>query len=163
MPRNRAWADFRYKGVSLVAGTDIISDLLTNAPDVDTLTAVRIVGYLNVGYVVTNAIVDADSVVDVGIGVSAKEAVSAGGSSLPDAQSVVSYPPRGWLYLATKYVRQSLTGTDGTTNSNAVFEFDLRAMRKVDKGTVFIRIGNANINVGGAMEVTGRVRVLCLT
>ena len=65
--------------------------------------------------------------------------------------------------MGTKYVGQALTSATGVFNVNAYFEFDMRAMRKVDKGILFMRMANGNINVGGAMEVVGRVRALCLT
>jgi len=162
-PRNRAWADTRFAGVSLVAGTDILTDLLSDAPTVDTLTAIRIVGDIEAHYVITNTITDSDSVVDVGIGVSATEAFAAGVGAIPDPSVTNKYPPRGWLYVATQYVGQALTTSTGMFSKNARFQFDIRSMRKIDKGRMFIRVANTNINVGGAMELTGRVRVLCLT
>jgi len=161
--RPRAWADTRFKMQSLVAGTDFIVNLLLNAPTVDTLTAIRIVGELEFAYVVTTTIADSDSIVDVGIGVAADEAVAAGAAALPDPASDSSYPPRGWLYVATGYVAQHITSATGLANKNAVFKFDIRAARKIDKGTLFFRAAQANLNVGGAMELTGRIRVLCLT
>jgi len=160
--RNRAWADTRYKGEAMVAGTDVITDLLVNAPVVDTLTAIRIVGELVFAYIVTNTLSDSDSIVDVGIGVTSADAFPTP-SAMPDPASDSSYPPRGWLWVATGYVGQALTASTGVFNTNAVFKFDIRAMRKIDKGKLFLRAAQANINVGGAMELTGRVRVLCLT
>ena len=152
-------------GVSLVAGTDVLLDLLESATEVsDTLTAARIVGSFTVNYVVTTTIADADSVVDVGIGVTSTQGFGVGGAAgVPDPASETSYPPRGWLYVATKHVAQLVTTDGGIINENAEFNFDLRAMRKLDKGILFMRIAQANINVGGAMEVTGRVRTLILT
>ena len=44
----------------------------------------------------------------------------------------------------------------------ARFQFDIRAMRKIDKGRLYIIMENTNITVGGAMQVTGFVRALCL-
>ena len=161
--RNRAWADLLFGPSALVVGTDIIVDLLANAPTVDTLTAVRIVGELNAHYDVTNTIVDSDSVVDLGIGVTSMQAFAAGANSVPDPSTMTDYPPRGWLYVTRKYVGQSLTDTTGVTSVQAVFSFDVRAMRKIDKGILYLRMANVMINVGGAMEVSGRVRVLCLT
>ena len=161
--RGRAWADQRFTGNALVAGTDFLSDLLQFAPDVDTLTAVRIIGDFDVHYDVTTTIADSDSFVDVGIGVSSVEAFAAGAAALPDPANSTSFPPRGWLYASTGYVAQLVTSSTGIWNINARFQFDLRAMRKIDKGTLFLRIAQANINVGGAMEIVGRVRTLCLT
>jgi len=162
-PRGRAWADTRFKQQSIVAGTDFIVDLLANAPTVDTLTAIRIVVDVHVHYIVTTTLADSDSIVDLGIGVASAEAVVAGAAALPDPASDSSYPPRGWLYVATGYVAQILTTDSGITNENAHFKADIRAMRKIDKGTLFVRVAQANLNTGGAMEMNGRIRVLCLT
>ncbi len=159
--RPRAWADSRIVA-TLTTAADILVDLLAGAPTVDTLTAIRIVVNLNCHYIVTNTLSDSDSVVDIGIGVTSVEAFAAGATSVPDPSSPTSFPPRGWLYVDTGYVGQALTSATGVFNENAVFKVDLRAARKIDKGTLFLRIANTNINVGGAMEVVGRVRVLCL-
>ena len=164
MPRGRSWADARLTGVSLVAGTDVLVDLLASVvPVVDTLTAVRIIGEFSCHYIVSNTITDSDSFVDVGIGVTSAEAFAAGVASLPDPANAASFPPRGWLYAATGYCGQALTTDTGMFNKNAEFKFDIRAMRKIDKGVLFMRIANANITVGGAMQIVGRVRTLCLT
>ncbi len=160
MPRRLAWADTRVIQDSLVAGTDIILDLLVNAPTMDTLTVVRLVVDLEAHYIITNTITDSDSIVDLGIGVTSVEAFA---GALPDPSLDTSYPPRGWLYVASKYVGQALTTSTGMFSKNAVFAADLRAMRKIDKGILFLRMANTNMNVGGAMEVTGRVRALCMT
>ena len=164
MPRGRAWSDQRFTGTSLVAGNDILSNLLEfGLEGVDNLTVVRIIGELNVHYVVTTTIADSDSFVDVGIGVTSAQAFGVGAGSVPDPANSASFPPRGWLYAATGYVAQLITTDTGIVNINTTFKFDIRAMRKIDKGTLFMRLAQANINVGGAMEVVGRVRTLVLT
>ncbi len=162
-PRSRAWADIRFGSTALVAGTDIFLDLLVSAPTVDTLTAVRIIGDFNVHYDVTTTIADSDSAVDVGIGVTSTQAFGVGLTALPDPTGTTTFPPRGWLYVATRHVAQLVTSSTGIINENAIFQFDIRAMRKIDKGILFVRIANTNLNIGGAMEVTGRIRTLCLT
>ena len=163
-PRNRAWADRRFAGTALVAGTPGVFDLLTAAPEVDTLTAVRIVGDLTVQYLVSTTIVDSLSIVEVGIGVSSVQAFAvAAGAGLPDPSAdPAEYPPRGWLYLASQPVSQHAEST-GVIEHVARFQFDLRAMRKIDKGFLFMVVEQNNITVGGAMQMTGRVRALCLT
>jgi len=161
--RRRAWADTRLNGVSLVAGTPFVSDLLVNAPEVDTLTVVRIVADITVQYVVSNTIVDSLSNVDLGIGVSSIEAFAvAGAAGLPDPSVDDQYPPRGWIYVNNKPVSQQAEST-GVVNSVAHFEFDIRSMRKIDKGRLFMVMDQTNITVGGAMQIVGRVRALCLT
>jgi len=148
---------------SLVAGTDVLIDLLANAPTSDTLTLVRLVMDLNFHYIVTNTLSDSDSIVDVGVGVTSKEGFDAGAASVPDPQDQTAYPPRGWIYVNSLYVGQALTADTGVWNNHGIIKADIGAMRKVDKGILFMRVANTNLNVGGAMEVTGRVRALCLT
>jgi len=160
--RNRAWADLRLNGDALVVGTPITVDLLAVAPTVDTLTAVRIVGDITVSVLVGSTVVDSLSVVDLGIGVSSLEAFTVAGTSLPNPADAFDYPPRGWLYVATQPVRQQAEST-GVIVQVARFVFDIRSMRKIDKGKLFMTIVNSTITVGGAMEAVGRVRTLCLT
>ena len=163
MARQRSWADTRYGGVDVVAGTDLLTDLLAVAPRVDTLTVVRIVAELNIGYTVTTTVADADSIVDIGIGVTAQEAFDAGVTSVPDPEDPSSYPPRGWIYVNTFMVAQLVTTDGGIIDHRATIRFDIRAMRKIDKGVLFLRLSQKNLNVGGVMDLTGRVRALCLT
>ena len=161
--RNRAWADQRFAGNSLVAGTGVLVDLLSDAPTVDTLTAVRLVGDVTCQYVVSTTVADSMSIVDVGIGVGSVEAFAAGINSLPNPDVTTEYPPRGWLYVASLPVVQILTTDSGIVDQPARFQFDLRAMRKIDKGRLFMMLLNTNLVQGGAMQVVGRVRTLCLT
>jgi len=161
--RGRAWADTRFAVNPLVAGTRQNFDLLLDAPVTDTLTAVRIVGELTAYYVPTTTVADSLSLIDVGIGVGSLESLTVGGAALPDPTAQNQYPPRGWLYVATKHVKQLITTDAGILDFEANFKFDLRAMRKVDKGRLYLTMEQNNILVGGAMVVTGRVRVLCLT
>jgi len=163
MPSSRAttWADQRLAD-NLVAGTPLVLNLLENAPTVDTLTAVRIVGEVYVGYTISVTVTDSLSRVEMGIGVSSVEAFAAGAGSLPSPAAETEYPPRGWLYVNSLAVWEK-TDSAGIQIGPAHFKFDLRAMRKIDKGVLFMVMTNANITVGGSMQVVGRIRVLCLT
>ena len=100
-PRNRAWADQRFNAVTLAQTGVILSNLLENAPTVDTLTAVRIVGGLTVEFDPTSTRSDQLNVISVGVGVTSVEAFNAAGVSVPDPTLEAEYPPRGWLYIAT--------------------------------------------------------------
>lgn len=161
--RNRAWADTRFNVGALVAGTPQIFDLLAGAPTVDTLTAVRIIGDLEFQYTPNLTVSDSLSVVDVGIGVCSTEAFSSGFDALPRASDSANYPTRGWLYVSTRPVTQLVTADTGIIDRVARFQFDLRAMRKIDKGILYLEMEQANIIIGGVMNVVGRTRVLCLT
>jgi len=162
--RRRAWADQRFPGTALTAGTLQLTDLLENAPTSDTLTVVRIIGDLTVQYLVSTTVGDSLSIVDVGIGVVAAASFAVAGA-VPDPSIETETPARGWLYVASQPVSQLLDAAGGVSivDHRARFQFDLRAMRKIDKGILYIAIMQNNITVGGAMQMTGRVRSLCLT
>jgi len=164
VPRTRAWADTTFHGGAIVAGTPLTVDLLSEAPTSDTLTVVRLVGDFSVFYTVTFTVTDSLSVVDVGIGVTSQEGFAIKGTSMPNpGVTPAQYPPRGWIYAATKPVSHVLEGTTGLHVVTADFKFDIRAMRKIDKGILFLTVANTNITVGGGMNIVGRVRALCLT
>ena len=162
--RRRSWADQRFAGTALTAGSIKLTDLLENAPTSDTLTVVRIIGDLTVQYLVSTTVGDSLSIVDVGIGVVAASAFGVAGA-VPTPVSETEIPPRGWLYVSSQPVSQTLDGAGGVSivNERARFQFDIRAMRKIDKGILYIAIEQNNITIGGAMQMTGRVRSLCLT
>ena len=159
--RPRAWADTRFAIPTLVAGTPQSFDLLAGAPTVDMLTVTRIIGDFKVMYSPNLTIVDSLSIVDVGIGVVSRDAFTVAGTAMPSPNTVLDFPTRGWLYVATQAVSQQAESA-GVVNEQAHFKFDLRAMRKIDKGVLFITLLQADILVGGSMRVVGRVRSLCL-
>ena len=160
--RRRSWADVLFNVTALVAGVKQDFDLLANAPATDTRTVVRILGDLWVMYSPNSTIVDSLSVVNLGIGVSSVEAFAAGGVSLPNPANPTQFPPRGWLYVNSQPVSQQAE-SNGVVNTWAHFAFDLGAMRKIDKGSLFLSMQQDDILVGGSMRVVGRTRALCLT
>ncbi len=164
MPRRTAWADRRFPGTSLVAGSPSNFDLLANLGSTDTLTVVRVVADITVQYLVSTTVGDALSIVDMGIGVASQASFDVSGA-LPDPTLEVEYPPRGWVYVASQPVTQILDAAGGVSivDRPARFVFDIRAMRKIDKGRLFMIIEQNNITVGGAMQMTGRVRSLVMT
>jgi len=159
--RPRQWADIRYAGVVIAATAVNKFDLLLGTPTVDTLTVTRIIGDLTIQYRIATTLVDSLSIVDVGIGVTSVEAFAAGGSSLPNPSIQSQYPPRGWLYVDSQPVAQKAEST-GVIERVARFQFDLKGQRKIDKGILYMIIEQNDITVGGAMEIIGRTRVLCL-
>jgi len=160
--RNRAWADRRIS-MSLVATVPQAIDLLLNAPTVDTLTAVRVIVDILCFYSPDATVVDSLSFVDLAVGVTSVEAFAvAAAAGLPNPTTESGYPPRGWLYVNTKPVFQQAEST-GVLIQTAHFMFDVRSMRKVDKGVLFLIAENNTIIVGGVVRMVGRTRVLCLT
>ncbi len=147
----------------MIAGTPIRFDLLEDAPTLDTRTLVRLVADITVQYTVSVTVTDSLSIVDIGIGVASIEAFAVSSSlGLPKPSVNTDYPPRGWIYVASQPVWEKAEST-GILHHAARFQIDIRAMRKIDKGILFMTMENANITVGGSMQVTGRVRALCLT
>jgi len=147
-----------FAGNVIIDEGSLLTDLLVNAPTVDTLTAVRIIMDLEVGHSVTST-VDAFNVHSVGIGVTSREAFAA--AVIPDPEQDSQYPPRGWLYVANKAVRSHQD--QGSTKTQARFVVDLRAMRKIDKGVLYLAQSNNAVVQTLSVDVVGRVRVLCLT
>ncbi len=163
-PRRRlAWADTRLTTTLGSASGTLISNLLTNAPTVDTLTVNRIIVDLRV---FQSPVGDTEQaqVIDLGIGVSSTEAFNIGASALSAPFNDNEYPPRGWLYVATAVALQARPTNEGIWRQDAVFKADLRAMRKIDKGILFLFMRNVNFQgTDGAVSVVGRIRALCLT
>ena len=163
--RNRAWADTVFTAVTLGVNGSNLDDLLVNAPTVDTLTAIRIIGDLTIEFDPTATRSDQLNVVHVGVGVTSREAFVAGVNSIPLPNAETEYPPRGWLYVATKSCMSTIDATNQATESKAAhFEFDIRSMRKIDKGVLFLVVQSILGKGGGVtVLVSGRVRALCLT
>ena len=163
MPRNRSWADQRLS-VVLTAGTGGLTfNLLENGVLGDTLTVVRIIGTIEIGI---NAISEIEyaQLIDIGIGVASVEAFAAAGVSLPSPLIDTEFPPRGWLYVSTKECWQFKAVNNEQQRANAIFNFDVRAARKIDKGRLFIRLINSDLEGASfTVRVVGRVRTLCLT
>jgi len=160
--RRRTWADTKLDGNVLAVGNAVELNLLADAPVSDTLTVARIIGDVTAMYTVNITVTDSLSVVDLGIGVASSEAFNVGGAALPSIDVTDEYPPRGWLYAASLPVWEKAEST-GVISVVARFVFDLGAMRKIDKGILYLLMKNNNITIGGSMQVVGRVRVMCLT
>lgn len=161
--RNRTWADTIFLGTTIGSDDQISSNLLTNAPTVDTITAIRIIGDLEIGVAITSEI-EFQASISVGIGVSSVEAFAvASEAGLPRPFDATDFPPRGWLYRSVKDSWQFKAAADNQQKSNAMFHFDVRASRRVDKGVLFLIIRNSADSGAVAVSVTGIVRVLCLT
>ena len=161
--RNRAWSDTIYIGAQINDGAVDVKDLLVNAPTVDTLTAVRIVLDLELRHGSDEG-ADITSAVHVGIGVCSVEAFAVSeASALPSPAVATEYPPRGWLYANTQHCSESGGAGAVQVQKSAIFKADLRAMRKIDKGILFMVVENQAILGATAIDIWGRVRVLCLT
>ena len=165
MPRRRAWADF-FVSMLLVDAVPQSVDLLTQAPDLDTITVARLVGRLHAQHAGLTTQVDSRMAINIGIGVASVEAFGVAASAgLPIVGSAASQPPRGWLYrtqmLSTKV---HSTGTTYEINEPDMVDFDIRSLRKVDQGRLFLVAESLDIDFTAAdIRLTGLIRALCLT
>ena len=164
MARPRAWADLILNQTMIGGGgqmtpLDILFDL--GIVRLDTVTVTRIVGSLMVVPDGSGMGPQGSQRVDVGIGVAGADAFSFGVTGLPNPAASDQYPPRGWLYVTTQVARQD------ALDNNAQFprwNFDVRAMRRIDKGILFLAATNSLvIGSAGTLRLVGRVRALCLT
>ena len=161
MRRRRAWSDTRFSDIQLVNSNTNKKDLLAGLTPADTKTVTRVLVDLSVSYASSFA-QDGSNSIDIGIGVVSQEAFDL--ETLPDPNAVADYPQQGWLYVATKRCVSFFTTSTGVTVIPALFQVDLRAQRKVDRGVLFMVILNTADEGGSAtVFIHGRVRALCLT
>ncbi len=161
MARPRAWADLIFNAVipsgSNMVALDILFDL--GVARLDTITVVRLVGAL---HIIPNSFGTGPlgaQRVDIGIGVASAPAFP---TAVPQPDISTEYPPRGWLYITNKWM--AMPGEVSGKIMWPDWEFDIRTMRKLDKGILYVAAGNNNVS-GTAESVVlgGRIRALCLT
>ena len=162
--RSRVWADTRFASVALNDGAQVVNDLRGAIVVPDVYTCVRLIVDFEVG-VTSLQEAEFSQIIDLGIGVTSFEAFTAG--VVPDPKATADYPRDGWLYVASKLVEQSVpTGATPVAmyRKNAVFQVDLRAGRKVDRGVLYSILENtAMTGTATNLLVTGRIRALFLT
>ena len=162
MPRPRAWSDSLFD-TSIPTGGDLLSNLLAELVAVETATVTRLIGHLNLQATSTGEVEYAE-IVDVGIGVVSKEAFDVGVTAVPDPHVAGDVPARGWLYRARRLSIFGLPSVGGPFRIPAIFDFDVRAARRVDRGRLFMYIHTTNTGgTGTQMELVGLVRALALT
>jgi len=164
--RARAWADTLISASFPVVSSQVVVNLLTTLIPSDMITAVRLVIRLQCVPQNLSDDIDGGTTISFGIGVSALEAFTA--LVLPDPEIDADVPARGWLWKSVMLaVANSVTGPPahdvyfGTT-----LEADVRAMRKVDRGVLYLSMRSTDNAVSGSYlptAVIGLVRVLCLT
>jgi len=163
MRRRRTWADTRFDSTTQASDTQAKFDLLADAPTSDTITVARI---LIDFWMMPGPTNEVEGLVDIGVGIGVTSAESFAAATLPDPSETGDYPPRGWIYLANQPALQALP-TGGTPTAmwrmDAHFKADVRGMRKIDKGILFMLIQTTTFNTALTLFRVGRVRALCLT
>ena len=166
MPRHRTWAD-RIFNQLVNSGASDVEDLLDAVPQQsETLTVTRIIAELQFTSVVTDEN-ESTQLISLAIGVVSPEAVAIGITALPSPSVEDEFPPRGWLYRGRMVYQLALpTGATPTSmfKQMPIFKFDVRAMRKIDKGRLFLVVQNTDVDgVATNLHMRGIVRSLCLT
>ena len=159
MARARAWGDVIVNDT--IGAGQISIDLLANLTPSDNITVARLVGQLKFTNAETVTSGLTSQVISMGIQVVTREAFLAG--VFPDPQTADEYPARGWLWrtVVPEYTDASVAAI--ITWSFPEVKFDMRAMRKVDRGTLALVIQKQSaIGVMHDVRMTGIVRSLCL-
>ena len=166
MARPLAWADTHFDLTHSVAGTKNPINLLDNLAPSDTITVIRLIIHFMVQPQNLSDNIDGGSVVDLAIGVSAVEAFNA--NVMPDANVPADVPIRGWLWKDRLVaVGNSVTGPPAhDVYYGTELKADIRAMRKVDRGILYLVTSATDISVSGSFlptSLVGIVRALCAT
>ena len=91
-------------------------------------------------------------ILDIGIGIASREAVTAG--VVPDPNVAADRPPRGWLYRARRVVEQNGAGAPIVL----WVPFDIRAQRRMDEADLFLAI-NSTGSTGTAFTTEAAVLI----
>ena len=105
--RRLAWNTQRF-GSALTSATTQVTDLLANLVNLDTLTAIRVVGHLVLVPATVSTNVAGLTRVDLGIGVISQEAFDA--PTVPDPNVDGDVPQAGWLYRSSLIILRENTG-----------------------------------------------------
>jgi len=159
--RRLAWGTTRFQGI-LTSNVTQVTDLLSSLIDMDTLTAIRIVGHLVLIPSSVSASALGSTGVDFGIGVISAEALAA--PTVPDPNVNGDVPAAGWLYRSRLiHMRENNGPTEAGGFIDSV-DFDIRAARKVDRGKLFFATHPEAIDgTILAVRLAGIIRVLCAT
>jgi len=135
MPRHRTWSTKLISDSFGVSGTQIIEDLLVISPINPVQTVARIVVHLGLFLTDIVSVVDGTVEVDLGIGVASEEAFLAG--VVPDPNVESETPARGWLWRDRLWISYGAVADRDRYWAGEV-RADLRAMRKVDRGILYM-------------------------
>ena len=159
--RRLAWADTLLSNT--LSTSQLNFDLLVNAPTVDTITVTRLIGHIVITPATLTIAASYIDRVDVGIQVVSSEAF--GAAALPDPDDDADYPARGWLWrdrIITAYANAAGDEKEPFFHVPEV-RFDVRAMRKVDKGKLVMTV-NKGAAVGSTQDQVFHcmIRALCM-
>ncbi len=166
MARPLAWADSLFNISLITEGAGNVSgDLLATLTPSDTITVMRLIIHLTLMPQNLSDNIDGTVAVDLGIGVAALEAFTAG--VVPDPDNPSETPARGWLWRDRMVMTANhITGPPAhDTYQVQEVRADIRAMRKVDRGVLYMRTIAREMNATdfAPVRIVGLIRVLCAT
>jgi len=166
LARPRAWGDTLIENNFTATAQNFLVNLLADLSPSDTVTAMRLIIRFRMVPSNLSDNMSGEVRIDLGIGVAAKEAFDLGTTALPDPSVAEEVPARGWLWRS----RMVATGQEEAALGYQIYDSDtltadVRAMRKVDRGILYLRakVREANPTDFASMRLTGIVRVLCAT
>ena len=124
------------------------------------LTVLRMIGEYQISQGAVNVIQDT-AAVTVAIGVFSADAVTLGGTAMPDPEDETAYP---WLFWASHFMTQQIAAqnSDGDPQMSIRRTFDIRSMRKMKTRESLTYVFQYR-DVSGAPTINivlGRARVL---
>jgi len=98
----------------------------------------------------------------MGIGVVSNEAFAIGTTAVPDSNTSGEHPARGWVYRTAGAIQINISSGAVLSEMWRVDE-DIRTKRKIDRGDLFMKFANLNVQgTGNSLTVVGVVRCLLL-
>ena len=155
----RLWIDSKVDIDVASAGTENVS-LITGFQPGDTRLAQMTLLRTIIGIDVANVVMDSgegSQSVSLGIGVTSQVAFTA--ASLPIPNLATSFPSKPWIWRAAYRIWG--VAADQPIVFTRRIDLDIRAMRKLENGEVFLIVANiAQEGVANAINVSGYIRQL---
>ena len=126
----------------------------------DTLTVMRMIGGYLIGPGAANVLADS-AAITIAIGIFSTDAVTVGGTALPDPEDEPGYP---WLFWASHLFETTVAQQDSTADPRMAIRrsFDIKSMRKMKpRETLTFVMQFRDINGAPTMNIVAeRTRVL---
>ena len=157
----RIWIDSAVNN-TIASGAVFLGSLMTGVSATQTrfdqMTLLRTIIGVDVA-VLTHGSAKGSQTVSMGIAVASQEAFAAG--TVSDSEVDTDFPTRGWVWRA-RYRIFGFLG-DGSPHFTRRIDRDLRAMRKLENGEMFLQAANVALEGStNAVTLTGLIRQLWL-
>ncbi len=158
MPRRTFWNE-QILGFTTANGAETLISLLSGLGDATEMTLIRTIVRLDVmvdDSAETNSSIQRMS---MGIGITSEEAFSIGTTAISDPATASEHPSRGWVYRTSGAVFISNVAQGG--HAPWRINDDIRTKRKIDRGDLFMKFQNDNLEGATNTLITAGV-VRCL-